>query len=108
MKFENEEQLILNLKEQVLSFKSLDSLDLAPHQVMSHGFMAWTKMLNEAFPSMGWRGQKREGEDDVWFEDYMSVLFKRLWIRLMKENMGLTEEEKGYLLIEGWKEFLRD
>ncbi len=108
MKFESEEQLMLSLKEQVLSFKALDSLDLAPHQVMSHGFMQWTRMLNDSFPSMGWRGQKREGEDDEWFEDYMAVLFKRFWIRLMQEKMGLGMRQKGYLLVEGWKEFLKD
>ncbi len=108
MKFESEEQLMLSLKEQIVSFKSLDSLDLVPHQVMSHGFMEWTVMLCETFPSLAWRGQSREGEDDEWFEDYMGVLFKRFWIRLMREKMGLGAKQKGYLLIEGWKEFLRD
>ena len=95
MKFESEEALMMYLKEHIVSLKALNSLDLVPHQVMSHGFIEWIQLLNKSFPSMGWRGQKLEGDDDEWFEDYMTVLFKRFWIRLMEEKMGLGVKQKG-------------
>jgi len=108
VKFENEQDLMDYFKHRISFFRSVNPWDLIPHQVMSHGFMEWTRLLAESFPSMAWRGQEQEAKDSVIFIEYMSMLFKRFWIRLMQEDLELTEKQKQYLLVEGWKEFLND
>ena len=108
MDFKNEEDLMGYLKRQVLAFKAGNAEGLIPHLVMSHGFMEWSRLLGESFRSMAWRGQEQEAVDEIVFIEYMSMLFKRFWIRLMEEKMGLGVKQRGYLLVEGWKEFLKD
>jgi len=108
MDFDNEEQLMSYFRYYVTYYKSTDNWDLVPHQVMSHGFMEWRKMVCDNFPAMRWRGIEVEERDGQFFDDYMPVMFARFWIGLTQEGLDLTNEERNYLLEEGWKAYLKD